>query len=89
MILTGTIVNSLTIIVGTVVGMLLGKFIPERMSDAVSKGVALCVLYIGIDGMLAGENTLVAIISTVIVGGILCKAYAASKAKKGSLSKED
>ena len=66
MILTGTLVNSLTIIAGTVVGMLLGKFIPERMSDAVSKGVALCVLYIGIDGMLAGENTLVAIISTVI-----------------------
>ena len=66
MILTGTLVNSLTIIAGTVVGMLLGKFIPERMSDAVSKGVALCVLYIGIDGMLAGENTLVAIIATVI-----------------------
>ncbi len=66
MILTGTLVNSLTIITGTVIGMLLGKFIPERMSDAVSKGVALCVLYIGIDGMLAGENTLVAIISTVI-----------------------
>ena len=66
MILTGTLVNSLTIITGTVVGMLLGKFIPERMSDAISKGVALCVLYIGIDGMLAGENTLVAIIATVI-----------------------
>ena len=66
MILTGTLVNSLTIITGTVIGMLLGKFIPERMSDAISKGVALCVLYIGIDGMLAGENTLVAIISTVI-----------------------
>lgn len=66
MILTGTLVNSLTIIAGTVIGMLLGKFIPERMSDAVSKGVALCVLYIGIDGMLAGENTLVAIIATVI-----------------------
>ena len=30
-----------------------------------------------------------AIISSVIVGGILCKAYAASKAKKGSLSQED
>lgn len=66
MILTGTLVNSLTIIAGTVIGMLLGRFIPERMGDAVSKGVALCVLYIGIDGMLAGENTLVAIISTVI-----------------------
>lgn len=66
MILTGTLVNSLTIITGTVIGMLLGKFIPERMSDAISKGVALCVLYIGIDGMLAGKNTLVAIIATVI-----------------------
>ena len=66
MILTGTLVNSLTIVTGTVIGMLLGKFIPERMSDAISKGVALCVLYIGIDGMLAGENTLVAIIATVI-----------------------
>lgn len=30
-----------------------------------------------------------AIIATVVVGTILCKAYAASKAKKGSLSKED
>ena len=75
MILTGTLVNSLTIIAGTVIGMLLGKFIPERMSDAISKGVALCVLYIGIDGMLAGENTLVAIIATVIgaiIGELLC-----------------
>lgn len=70
MILTGTIVNSLTIIAGTIVGMLLGKFIPERLSDAISKGVALCVLYIGIDGMLAGENTLIAIIS-IVVGAIL------------------
>lgn len=66
MILTGTLVNSLTIIAGTVAGMLLGKFIPERMSNAISKGVALCVLYIGIEGMLAGESTLIAIISTVI-----------------------
>ena len=39
-----------------------------------------------IQGLFIGLS---AIISTVIVGGILCKAYAASKAKKGSLSKED
>lgn len=70
MILTGTIVNSLTIIAGTIVGMLLGKFIPEHLSDAISKGVALCVLYIGIDGMLAGENALVAILS-IVLGAII------------------
>ena len=34
------------------------------------KGAALCVLYIGVDGMLAGENTLVAILS-IAIGAIL------------------
>ena len=35
--------------------------------------------FVGLSGM----------ISTIIVGGILCKAYAASRAQKGSLTKED
>ena len=73
MILTGTIVNSAAIIAGSVAGILLGRFIPA-MSAAVEKGVALCVLYIGADGMLAGENTLVAILSIVfgaIIGELL------------------
>ena len=39
-----------------------------------------------IQGLFVGLS---AIISTVVIGSILCKAYAASKAKKGSLSKED
>jgi len=56
MILTGTIVNSAAIVAGSIAGLLLGKFIPERFSDAMEKGAALCVLYIGVDGMLAGEN---------------------------------
>ena len=70
MILTGTIVNSAAIVAGSIAGLLLGKFIPERFSDAMEKGAALCVLYIGVDGMLAGENTLVAILS-IAIGAIL------------------
>lgn len=70
MILTGTIVNSLTIVAGTVAGLLLGKFIPDRFNDAISKGIALCVLYIGVDGMLAGENALISILS-IVLGVIL------------------
>ena len=70
MILTGTIVNSAAIVTGSIAGLLLGKFIPERFSDAMEKGAALCVLYIGVDGMLAGENTLVAILS-ISIGAIL------------------
>ncbi len=66
MILTGTLVNAAAILAGSAAGMLLGRFIPERLSAAVEKGVALCVFYIGADGMLAGENTLAAILSIVL-----------------------
>lgn len=64
--LTGTVVNALGILGGTAVGLLLGRLIPERLGDAVTKGVALCVFYIGVSGMLADENTLVLIISMVL-----------------------
>ncbi len=72
--LTGTVVNALGILAGTAVGLLLGKLIPGRVSDAVTKGIALCVLYIGISGALAGEKALVMIVSMVlgtIVGELL------------------
>jgi len=74
MILMGSIVNAATIVVGCLIGIVLGKFIPEHLGNAITKGIALCVLYIGIDGMLAGENTLVTILSMVlgtIVGELL------------------
>lgn len=72
--LTGTIVNSLGILGGCAVGLLLGKLIPAHLSDAVTKAVALCVLYIGVSGSLAGEKTLVMIVSMLlgtIVGELL------------------
>ena len=72
--LTGTIVNALGILAGCAVGLLLGKLIPERLADAVTRGVALCVFYIGVSGTLSDENTLVMIISMVlgtIVGELL------------------
>ncbi|MGI5824441.1 MAG: DUF554 domain-containing protein [Bacillota bacterium] len=66
----GTIVNCATIIVGSLVGILLHKGLPEKLSNTVMMGVALCVLYIGISGSLEGENTIITIIS-VVVGGVI------------------
>jgi uncharacterized membrane protein YqgA involved in biofilm formation len=46
----------------------------ERLQDIIMKGVALCVLYIGISGCLKGSNTLAAILSMVlgaIIGELL------------------
>ena len=66
----GTIVNTLAAVVGGLLGSLLKKGIPERFADLVQKGLALCVLYIGVKGSLAGANTLVTILSLVL-GAIL------------------
>ena len=62
----GTIVNIATIILGSGLGLLLRKGIPQRLTDAVMKAVALCVIYIGIDGCLEGNKTLVAIVSIAL-----------------------
>ena len=83
MMLTGSIVNALAILAGSAAGLLLkwaaGRFsggftgannLGLRLQDIIMKGVALCVLYIGIDGCLAGENTLITIVSMVL-GAIL------------------
>ena len=70
----GTIVNVLTVVAGTVIGLLFKKIMPKKLGDAVVLGVALCVLYIGIEGALKCTNPLVMILSMVfgaIVGTLL------------------
>ena len=64
--LLGTLVNVAAVFVGAVLGLLLHKGLPERLAGALMTGVGLSVLYIGIDGCLAGENMLVAVLSLVV-----------------------
>ena len=60
------IVNTLTVIIGSAIGLLLKKGIPDRITDTLMKGIALCTLYIGWSGTLKGQNTLVLIIAMAI-----------------------
>ncbi|MBQ5589120.1 MAG: DUF554 family protein, partial [Anaerotignum sp.] len=46
------IVNTLAVLVGSSIGMLLKKGIPERITDTLMKGIGLCTLYIGMSGAL-------------------------------------
>lgn len=69
-ILNGTLVNTATVIAGSCIGLLLGNILPERLRDTVMKGLGLCTLFIGITGMLGGENALIVIIS-VAVGAVI------------------
>lgn len=70
----GVLVNTAAIIAGSLLGMLLKKGMPEKVSGSVTTAVGLAVVYIGIDGMMSGENTLVLVISMVVgalVGSLL------------------
>lgn len=62
----GTLVNAAAIVLGGAIGLLLKKGLPKEMADTLMIGLGLCTLYIGISGCLAGENTLVLIVSMVI-----------------------
>lgn len=66
----GVLVNTLTVIIGSIMGLLLRKLIPEQWTDFIMKGIGLCTIYIGIDGALEGTNTLVTIIS-IAVGALI------------------
>lgn len=63
---SGVLVNTLTVIVGSSVGLLLKKQIPEKLTGAVMTAIGLCTVAIGITGIIKGENQLVMIISLVL-----------------------
>lgn len=72
--LAGAIFNVITILVGGGLGLLFQKGLPQRFQDILIKGMALCVLYIGISGTLEGENPLITVVSIAlgaIVGELL------------------
>lgn len=62
----GVIVNVITVIVGSTIGLLFKKGIPDRISKAAMTGLGACTLYIGISGSLCGKNVLILIASIVL-----------------------
>ena len=70
----GTIVNTLAVAVGGSIGLLLKKGIPQKITDAVMQGLALCVIFMGISGALEGSKTLAMIVAMAlgaVVGTLL------------------
>ena len=66
----GTLINTAAIILGSALGLLLRKGLPQRLRDTVMKGLGLCVLIIGVMGAIKTQDTMVMIISMVL-GGIV------------------
>lgn len=64
----GTLINCVTIIVGSTVGLLLRKGMKPGVSQTVMQGIGLCTILIGMSGALKTANTLLVILSMVIGG---------------------
>lgn len=62
----GVVINTLVVAVGSIIGLLVGKKLPKRLSDTVMSAIGLCTLYIGISGVLKCKKDLVLIISMAL-----------------------
>ena len=63
--MVGTLINTVAILVGTALGLLLRKGIPDRLRETVVQGQGLCVILIGLSGALKTGDTLCMIICMV------------------------
>ena len=76
--LWGNIVNCLAVLAGSAVGMIFKRIMAggkengalTRVSEALMKGVSLCVLLIGVTGAIETKNILVVIIS-IVIGSVI------------------
>lgn len=62
----GTLINVVAIILGTAIGLLLRKGIPERLRDTVVQGQGLCVILIGLTSAIKTADVTCVIICMVI-----------------------
>lgn len=64
--MTGVLVNTGVIILGSLIGLLINKGLPERLTDTVMSAVGLCTVYIGVSGILNCQKEMVLIISMAV-----------------------
>lgn len=67
--MTGTFVNAGTILVGSAIGISLGKYLPERVKNIVMQGLGLSVMLIGLKMALSGKEPIVTI-GCVLLGAV-------------------
>ncbi len=68
--MTGTLINTATILIGGALGMLFGARLPERVRQTVVSGMGLFVLAIGLQMFLKTTNSLI-VLGSLLIGGIL------------------
>ncbi len=68
--ITGTLINVATVIIGGLLGVLIGNRLPEKMRQTVLHGLGLMTLIIGVSMASTTQNVLIPLFS-ILIGGIL------------------
>ena len=62
----GTVFNSLAVLVGSSIGLAVGKFIPEKMQGTIFNCMGLFTLYVGINMTLGTKHSIAVLLSLVL-----------------------
>ncbi|MBD3298861.1 MAG: DUF554 family protein, partial [candidate division Zixibacteria bacterium] len=68
--MTGALVNTGTVIVGSVIGLAIGDRLPEKIKTSVLNSLGLVTLWIGVTMVIDGTRFLV-IVGSLIIGGVI------------------
>src|SRR5690349_18882532 len=66
----GTLLNAATVIFGTIIGLMIGNRLPERVQTTLFGALGLVTLLIGISGALTTRNPLI-VLGSMLLGGLL------------------
>ncbi|HMA62460.1 MAG TPA: DUF554 domain-containing protein [bacterium] len=64
--MTGTIVNVITVIVGSTIGLLVHTRLPKKLQTTLFQGIGLFTLYLGMSMALKSEHLMIVIFSLVL-----------------------
>ncbi len=65
----GTVFNSLTVLTGSLAGLFIGRFIPEKMQTTIFNCLGLFTMYVGIN-MTLGTKHSIAVLLSLVTGTI-------------------
>lgn len=67
---SGTLLNTATVLIGGTLGLIVGGRLPERLHSIIIGGVGLVTLLIGVQNGLTTQNVLI-LLGSILIGGII------------------
>ena len=68
--MTGTIINVITVVIGSILGLLFGAKLPERLRETVLSAIGLFTMVLGIQMFLETNNALI-VLAALLLGAML------------------